>query len=254
VRPVPSTRVGGVAVDAVTIDDTVDMVRQWVEIGEPRVAVGINAHVVNQAGRDPHLAALLERADLSYADGQSVVWASRLGDVRLPERVATTDLAHPLAAMCAAQGLRLYCFGGRPGVADEAARRLRESHAGLKVQAHHGYVPADEVTALLDEIRSFAPDVLLVGLGDPAQQHWAQTHARTTGACAILTCGGLFDWVSGNNRRPPGWMVRWGLEWLWRVFLEPRRLLRRYIVGNPEFVWRVLVARWRAAGQESASA
>ncbi|MGN6612167.1 MAG: WecB/TagA/CpsF family glycosyltransferase [Angustibacter sp.] len=247
-------RVAGVDVDPITIQETVGLVREWVAAGPPRVAVGVNAHVVNQAARDPDFADLLARADLAYADGQSVVWAARLGPVPVPERVATTDLAHPLAAMCAEEGLRLYCFGARPGVAHEAANRLREAHPGLEVQAHHGYVTPEEVPAVLDDIRSFAPHVLLVGLGDPAQQHWAQTHGRQTGASAILTCGGLFDWVSGNNRRPPAWMVRAGLEWLWRIILEPRRLFLRYAVGNPQFVWRVLRARRRAADQEAAGA
>lgn len=95
--------------------------------------------------------------------------------------------------------------------------------------------------ALFAGIAAHETDVLLVGLGDPAQQEWVHEHRSRLHASAVLTCGGLFDWLSGTHRRAPRWMIGAGLEWLWRLLIEPRRLARRYLVGNPVFIARLLL-------------
>jgi N-acetylglucosaminyldiphosphoundecaprenol N-acetyl-beta-D-mannosaminyltransferase len=92
---------------------------------------------------------------------------------------------------------------------------------------------------VIELINAFAPDILFVGLGDPLQQHWVETYRDQLNAPAILTCGGLFDWVSGDNRRAPRWMISSGFEWLWRLMIEPRRLASRYLIGNPVFLFRL---------------
>jgi len=244
-RPV----VGGLAIDAVDIVGVVETIEEWIQCGSQHVAVGINAHVVNLAARNARLAEILARADMRYPDGQAVVWAARAAGADILERVATTDLAHPLASMCARRGYSMFLFGSELGVAARAAQRLRDASPGLVTHTHHGYVADAEMPVLLEEIQRVRPQILLVGLGDPLQHWWIARHRVDLEVPVVLSCGGLFDWISGDNRRPPQWMVRAGLEWLWRVFLEPRRLLTRYLVGNPEFVGRVaadLVRRRRA--------
>jgi len=235
--------VAGVPVDPVSMAEAVNAVQRWIRGQDRRVAVGVNAHVVNLAATDGDLAARLQRVDLAYPDGQSVVWACRLLGAAAPERVATTDLIHPLAAMCAGESAGMYFFGGRPGVAARAASRLRDREPTLRIDVHHGYIDPAETPAIIEDINASGAAVLLVGLGDPLQQHWVAQHRAELRPPVVLTCGGLFDWVSGDNRRPPDWIVRAGLEWSWRLLHEPRRLARRYLVGNPAFVARVVAAQ-----------
>lgn len=230
----------GLPVDLVDMAGVVVLVEQWCRRQGQHVAVGVNAHVANLAARDPSFAGLVRAADLAYADGQSVVWATRWLGNGPTERVATTDLIHPLARMCASRGLGLYFFGAAPGVAERAAQRLRAREPALRVHTSHGYVDERGLPAVLADINASGAAVLLVGLGDPLQQHWVAEHRAALSTPVIMTCGGLFDWISGDIRRPPDWVVRAGLEWLWRLLLEPRRLARRYVLGNPAFMARVV--------------
>jgi N-acetylglucosaminyldiphosphoundecaprenol N-acetyl-beta-D-mannosaminyltransferase len=218
--------------------EVVDAVQRAVDGRQRLVAVGVNADVVNRAGRDADVRSAVVNADIAYADGQSVVWAARLLGISVPERVATTDLIWPLAQRCAERGFGMFFYGAAPGVAARAARRLTERFPGLRIDVADGYGSTDVVAA----VNASRADVLLVGLGDPLQQRWVAQHADEIAAPAVLTCGGLFDWVSGDNRRPPEWVVRAGMEWAWRLWLEPRRLFVRYVVGNPLFVLKVLRA------------
>lgn len=224
----------------------VDDVMSW--SGRTKVAVGVNAHLCNLASRSETFRTLVSDADLRYPDGQSIVWALRLLGTPCEERVATTDLVFPLAARCAAEGKAMFLFGGEQGIAETAAERLRERTPGLLVETSHGFLRPDEMHDLVDRINRHGSHVVLVGLGDPAQQEWVARHRSELLSPAVLTCGGLFDWVSGRNRRPPDWMVRYGLEWLWRLRLEPRRLAARYLVGNPVFLARLMkqvaLVRW----------
>lgn len=227
-----------VPVDELSQDDVVRTLLEWTGSAQPRVAVGINANVCNLAARDHTFRDRLSAVDLCYADGQSIVWAGRALGVAVPERVATTDLVYPLAAECARQGKRMFLFGAAPGIAEQAGAKLAERAPGLQVATCDGFVPAERMDEVLERIRSHRTDVLLVGLGDPLQQEWIAKHRATLGVPVILSCGGLFDWTSGSHRRAPRWMIRAGLEWLWRLIIEPRRLAKRYLLGNPAFMAR----------------
>lgn len=239
-----SVSVAGVRVDSFTLSSLTERVLQMARSEGVDVAVGINAYVCNQARRDALFSGLLATAT-TYADGQSVVWASRLLGGRLPERLATTDVAAPILRAAADEGIHAFFLGGDEGVAEAAAERLRADIPGLQLRTHHGYFSAEETAVVLEEIRAHGTGILFVGMGDPAQQLWIDAH-RDLLPPAVLTCGGLFDWLSGRNPRAPEWMIRAGLEWLWRLALEPRRLGRRYLVGNPVFIAAVLRQRLRS--------
>jgi N-acetylglucosaminyldiphosphoundecaprenol N-acetyl-beta-D-mannosaminyltransferase len=153
-----------------------------------------------------------------------------------------------LAAFAAAQGFSLYFLGGRPSVAREAARRLIESYPDLKIAGvRHGYFDhsagSTQNEAVVAEINAAAPDILLVGLGMPLQERWLMENRERIGAGVVLTGGAVFDYVSGGLRRGPRLLTDNGFEWLARLFVEPRRLWRRYLVGNPLFLLRVLKQR-----------
>src|SRR5690606_1469122 len=113
----------------------------------------------------------------------------------------------------------VYFLGAAPGVAESAAERLRAKIPDLRLRTHHGYVERGEIDRVLDDIAAHGTGILFVGMGDPAQQFWVDEH-RDRLPPAVLTCGGLFDWLSGSNRRAPEWMIRGGLEWLWRLIIE----------------------------------
>lgn len=237
-----SVTVAGVRVDSFTSASLTSRVVEMATTDGVDVAVGINAHVCNQARKDERFRELLTAAT-TYADGQSIVWAARLLGGHLPERLATTDVAVSILEAAADAQIPVFFLGAAEGVAEEAARRLRTAVPGLQLRTHDGYFSPAETDGVLTDIEAFGTGILFVGMGDPDQQLWIDTH-RTHLPPAVLTCGGLFDWLSGSNPRAPRWMIRAGLEWLWRVGLEPRRLGRRYLLGNPAFIAAVLRQRW----------
>lgn len=234
----PRVRILDIDVDGVDIPAAVRWILERSYQESAKVAVGVNAHVCVQAAKDPPMREAIQMADLAYPDGQAILWAARALGHRLPERVATTDLVFPLVESAADSGRRIFFYGAAPGVAKRAADRLVERHPPLQISTSDGYV--DDMPALVEQINQFGTDILFIGLGDPLQQRWIEEHRAHLRVGVILTCGGLFDWTSGDNPRPPQWMVQAGLEWLWRVAIEPRRLAGRYLKSNPVFMFRVL--------------
>ena len=245
-EPFPRASVMGLPLDACSAEQFVATIESWVDDCDRQFAVGVNAHLVNLANRDPALAAVLEHSGLNYADGQSVVWAARMLGHGVTARVPTTEMIYPIADMLARRRFPVFLLGGRPEVVEAAARRLRHDYPGLEIAGvQHGYFGAGADAEVVARINDSRARVLLVGLGNPRQEQWVWEHLRELRPNAILTCGGLYDWVSGRNRRAPAWMGRSGLEWVWRLLIEPRRLFARYVVGNPRFCMELARALWR---------
>lgn len=228
----------GCPVDPYGVEEVANRVISWTDTNSLHVAVGVNANVCNTVRADAVFRDQMSVVDLAYADGQSTVWASQLLGAGTTERVATTDLIHPLAEKAEKGGLSIYFFGSAPGVARRAAEKLRMKYPSLRITSHHGYVSNEETAAVIQDIHANATNILFVGLGDPKQLAWVMANRAELQVQAVLTCGGLFDWISGDNVRAPLWMIKLGLEWLWRVILEPKRLGRRYLTGNPLFIGR----------------
>jgi len=201
-----------------------------------------NVHVVNTAWRDPKLRAILNQADLVYCDGAGVALGARLLGHPLPGRMTGADWIEPLCAACAGRRTTLYFLGGRPGVAARAAATLQERHPGLRVAgAHHGYLADTDVcAAAIAAVNKARPHILLVGMGTPLQEKWIAAHRHQLEVPLVWAVGALFDFVTGVQPRGPRWMLDHGLEWLCRMWSDPRRLWRRYLVGNPLFLLRVL--------------
>ena len=209
-----------------------------------------NGQVVSLCASDPEVKRLFERADLISADGMSVVFASRLGSgLKLPERVATTDAFHDAARLARERGMGFYFLGGSEEVNVRAVERARELHPGLRIVGRrNGYFGQEEEEAIVDAINRAAPDVLWVGLGVPHQQRFVLRHLdRLTSVGVAKSCGGLFDFLAGKNRRAPRWMQRAGLEWAFRVWEEPGRLAARYLATNPHAAYWLVRARGAAS-------
>jgi N-acetylglucosaminyldiphosphoundecaprenol N-acetyl-beta-D-mannosaminyltransferase len=233
----PRTDFLGLPLHKVSLWPLVSWLDGEIQAGRRRVLLGLYAACVPVALQNERYRADLEAADLVYADGMGVVWGSGLLGDRVPEKMATTDMLPPIAALAAAKGYRVYLLGGAPGVADRAAERLQQTHRGLIIAGtHHGYFDVEQPAPVLAEVRDARPDILFVGLGVPLQERFVTRWRDDLGATAILTCGGLFDFASGRTPRCPAWMTAAGLEWVYRLGLEPKRLWRRYLIDNGRYL------------------
>ena len=184
-----------------------------------------NPVMLENAARNPALRAALLRADLRLPDGVGVVLAARLLGAKMQGRVTGVDTAKRVLALAAKKGYRVFFLGGRPGVAKEAARRMRTSLSGLVVcGARDGYFSAAEEGCVLEEIGRARPDILLVCLGSPKQELWIDRHRDTLADVKLfMGLGGTLDVLAGENKRAPLPIQKLGMEWLWRLMLEPRR-------------------------------
>ncbi|MDB5100490.1 MAG: glycosyl transferase, WecB/TagA/CpsF family [Cyanobacteria bacterium RYN_339] len=232
-------------VDPLTLNAAVDRVAQVMQSHRaspdltPLQIVTLNAEMAMQALQDEELAAVIRHCGLVVPDGSGVVWALRRhGDV--VQKVAGVDLVRAMAARAAQDGYSVYFLGGKPGVAQEAADKLAEQFPGLRVAGcRDGYFqPADE-PALLDEIRTARPDLLLVALGVPRQEKWIVQHQKALGVPVAMGVGGSFDVFAGRVKRAPVGFQRLHIEWLYRLIQEPWRFQRMQST-LPAFVGEVL--------------
>ena len=208
----------------------------------------VNAHALNLCYRDPALRSFFNTASLVFCDGVGVMLAARILGKRLPERITYADWSWQLANFAERENLSLFLLGARPGVAERAAARLLVQHPDLKIVGiHHGYfnraIGAPENEAVLTKINAARPDMLLLGFGMPVQERWLMKNWNRIDARIALTGGAAFDYISGELRRGPRLLTDNGFEWLARLLIEPRRLWRRYVIGNPLFLLRVLKQR-----------
>ena len=231
----------GCALDPVTLDEAVAAIDALIATGEQYEQVSINAAKLVRLQHDDFLREAVEKCELSTADGQAVVWAARLLGHRIPERVAGIDLMHALFALAARRRYRVFILGARPEVLEEAVRKIAESHPELRLVGwQHGYYAPREEARIVGRIRAASPDILFIALETPAKELFISRHRERLGVRFVMGVGGAVDIVAGRRRRAPVWMQRMGLEWLFRLAQDPRRLARRYVVGNTRFVLLVL--------------
>ncbi len=238
----------GVSVDPLTVEELHAEIGREIRAGGHALVLNANVHCLNLSYADPELRSFLNEAEVVFCDGAGVMLAARLLGRRIPERITYADWIWRLASYATAEGFTLYLLGARPGVAEKAAEKLKERYPSLQVAGiHDGYFDrsagSPENEAVIKEINAVAPDILLVGFGMPLQERWLMENWRRIDANVALTGGAVFDYVSGGLRRGPRVLTDNGFEWLARLMVEPRRLWRRYVVGNPIFLLRVLRQR-----------
>ncbi len=238
----------GVPVVPATMQEAVDWVDHAVSSRE-RLHVGVvNAAKIVNMRRDPDLRKDVLSSDVVFADGMSVVWASRLLGTPLPERVTGIDLMNRILERGQSRGYRVYLLGATPEVVETAVARMRERHPGIEiVGCHHGYFADADEEGVASAIAEARPDILFVAMTSPRKERFL---SRWSGRLGVPVChgvGGSLDVLAGKvERAPEGWQ-RLGLEWLYRVVQEPRRLWRRYLVTNSIFVGLVLADLARRA-------
>jgi exopolysaccharide biosynthesis WecB/TagA/CpsF family protein len=175
-------------------------------------------------------------------DGAGIAIAARVQGDRFPANLNGSDFNPVILEEAAARGWPVYFLGARPGVAERAADGLRRRINALDIAGlHDGYFQDND--AVVAAIKASGASVVMVAMGNPRQELWLRDHLDETGARLGVGVGAFFDFSAGQVRRAPAWMNRMGIEWLYRLAQEPARMWRRYIVGNPVFLWRVFVAR-----------
>jgi len=238
----------GCAVDVVTMEDAVRRAEDAISTRETCQHVAINAAKLVKYQHDETLRAALDGCELATADGQAVVWAARLLGRPLPERVAGIDLMEALLGVARSKGYRVFLLGARPAVVDRARREIESRFPGIAIAgSHHGYFPAADEDDVVELVATTAPDILFVALETPAKELFLARNRSRLAIPFVMGVGGAFDVLAGERKRAPRLLQRLGLEWLYRLAQDPRRLARRYAVGNAKFVWLVLleVARTR---------
>lgn len=230
----------GVQIDTITMEESIERVAGFIRSERPYRIVTLNPEFLFRAQTEPELMELAERADLVTPDGIGIVWACRMAGHQVFERVTGIDLMMSLVVRAARENWRVYMLGAAPGVAEEAAERLRHDYPGLQVVGtHHGYFSDDKEAAGVAAIVSKArPQLLFVALGAPKQELWIDRHLEQTGAFAAVGVGGSFDVIAGKVPRAPKWLQRLHLEWLARLLREPSRWRRQLVL--PRFAWLVL--------------
>jgi len=229
----------GVGITSAPAADVLDDIDRRVPYGHALFIAFANANTLNLASQSAYYRAVLNRADLILNDGVGVAMAARMKNRRFPENLNGTDFTPRLLDLAAARGWNVYLLGGAEGTASEAAENLCRQTPNLRVAGtHHGYLTSESTNEVVASIRAAKADVVVVAMGNPTQEYWLAANLDATGARIGIGVGAFLDFAAGRVARAPGLLRRARLEWLWRLAIEPRRLWRRYVVGNPLFLFR----------------
>ncbi len=237
----------GLSFDAVTMETAVARCLEFCR--GPRashVVFTANASHLCMMRDNPELASACRAAQLTVADGMSVVWALRASGQPAPERVAGIDLMDRLMTAAAGERLSVYFLGARREVVETLVKQCRVRYPGLGIAGFRdGYFGPKDHQAIVEEIRASDAHILFVGMPSPFKEAWCERHRERLNVPVIMGVGGSFDVLAGYIKRAPRWVQSAGLEWSWRLLMEPRKLWKRYLTTNSEFVW--LAAREIAA-------
>jgi N-acetylglucosaminyldiphosphoundecaprenol N-acetyl-beta-D-mannosaminyltransferase len=232
------------AVDAVDMEQALRRCEEYIARGGTAQHMAINAAKLVAMQRDEQLRKAVNDCDLITADGQAVVWASRILGDPLPTRVAGIDLMQELFVLSARKGYRPYILGARAEVLEQAVETLKRQHPGLELAGcRDGYFGPEEEQDVVDGIRRSNADILFVAISSPRKEYFLEEYREALGVPFVMGVGGAIDVVAGRVRRAPRWMQVAGLEWLFRLLQEPKRMFQRYATTNAQFM--ALVARER---------
>jgi N-acetylglucosaminyldiphosphoundecaprenol N-acetyl-beta-D-mannosaminyltransferase len=250
-------RLGALHVDGVTFAQALDAIAGMVDKREGGIVFTPNVDHVVMAEEDPRFRDAYAAADLSLADGMPVLWASRLLGEPLPEKVSGSDLVLPLMERADRGGWRIYILGGAPGVGARAAERIVQRFPGVSIAGTVSPLidmnqPPSARAELIESIRASKPDLVLVALGAPKQELFIAEAAGALRPAVLLGVGAAIDFIAGTARRAPPWVSAAGLEWLYRLAREPRRLWRRYLLRDPKFLFILMRELRRVTGRSGA--
>jgi N-acetylglucosaminyldiphosphoundecaprenol N-acetyl-beta-D-mannosaminyltransferase len=247
----PHVDILGVEVSAIDMELALSTFDEWISTGVSQYVCVRDVHGIVRCQRDEELRSIHRRAGMVTPDGMPIVFLARLLGHPETQRVYGPDLLLAACRRSEDTGWRHYFYGGGPGVPELLAERLQQRFPRLAVVGTYSPpfrdLTDEEDEELCDAIRAARPDIVWVGLGTPKQERWMASHVGRVGNSVLVGVGAAFDFHSGTKKQAPRWMQRSALEWLFRLLHEPRRLGRRYLVGNPLFL--ILVARQFVAGR-----
>jgi alpha-1,3-mannosyltransferase len=244
---IPIRSILGVPISVSTASQSVELLDARFERGIPTIVAFANAHLLNVAFRDKRFLAVLQKL-VVINDGIGVDIASRiLFGSPFPQNLNGTDFT-PNYLRNTRHRYRIFLLGSRPGVAESARKYLSNDHPKHRiVGCYHGYFPKEDTAKIVETIKASNADIILAGMGNPLQELWLADNLEATGCRLAFGVGALFDFLTGHARRAPAWVRAVRLEWFHRLIQEPGRLWRRYLVGNPLFIFRVLGQRFLGA-------
>ena len=231
-------QVRGVNIHSLTAEDLAFLISRAVESKSKILVFYINLHGLVLAWKNPGFKEILNRADWVLCDGEAGRYASKAYGYKPPEKIALTRWIWDLAAFCSEKQYRLFLLGAQPGVADEAARCLKEKHPALLIAGtQHGYFKQEgpENERLIQTINESKADILMVGLGMPRQEEWLMRNKAQLNPRVAIACGGALDYAAGDLGEAPQWMIAARIEWVFRIWEEPVRLAERYLTEIPYF-------------------
>lgn len=237
----------GVKFHRVTMEQALEKVDSLMKEPGPQLIVTANTEMVMMANQDPLLFEIIRRSALVVPDGIGIVWASRILNCPLEERVPGVELMDKLLERSAEKGWRVFLLGAKPGIADQAAENAKKKYAKLNVVGtYHGYFTKEEEQELISRIKAAKPDLLFLALGVPKQEKWAAANLAKLGIPLAMGVGGSFEILAGTTKRAPKWMCRSGLEWLYRLIKEPWRIGR--MMALPQFAILVMLEKMIVKG------
>lgn len=228
-------------IDVLTIQETIDLVEKYVINKEPLHLMGVNADKINELNTNNRLKQIVNSCGVINADGTSVVMASRYLGRPLPERVAGIDLMLSLVSLCAEKGYSIFLLGAKQTAVEKTAENLKKKHPNLNILGiHNGYFKEIDWSDISKKVKLLNPDFVFVGITSPIKEYLIEFLQNDGNDAVFMGVGGSFDVISGGVLRAPRWMQKANLEWLFRVIQEPKRLFKRYFLGNWKYIMAVI--------------
>lgn len=234
----------GIKINNLTMAEAVHWVTSSDNSHYCRIAYFVNTHSINLSFDNPQLKDCINKADRVFADGAGVRIAARHIGIHLKENVNGTDMLPLLCDNASRKNKSIFLLGGKFDIAEKAKKCLLKQYPNLVIAGtHHGFFDQKNSSEIIRMVNDSGADILLLGLGSPHQEIWLAENRHRLSTGTALAVGGLFDFFSGRIPRAPSWLREAGMEWVFRLLMEPRAKFRRYVLGNPLFIWRVLFSK-----------
>ncbi len=230
---------------SISMDEALGTISDVINTDQKEAVFFINADCLNISAKDKEYRSILNSQTIVLPDGAGLNIACRIIGERLEANLNGTDLLPKLCEVARQNDFSMFLLGAAPGVAERMKENLESKFPGLNIVGEqHGYFDHDTgMDEVIAKINAVKPNILLVAFGAPIQEKWIHKYLEAVDSNLLIGVGGLFDFYSGDKKRAPAWMRSFGMEWLYRLYLEPGRLWRRYVIGNPLFLYRIV--RWK---------
>ena len=242
---IPQVSLLGVRIHSLSIQELIDYIGLSIQNNEKRIIAYVNAYAMNLSYELPWFREFLNQTDITFCDGFGVKWGAKILSQNILHRYTPPDWVPLVCEICVKNNSSMFFLGASEGIAEAAASTLRIKYPSLRiVGVNNGYFDkmpnSPDNQKVINKINHLQPDILILGMGMPLQEKWLLENWDQINAKVAITAGALFDYISNNVYRVPQWMTDNGFEWLGRLIIEPRRLWKRYLIGNPLFISRIL--------------